>query len=164
MHGTSLEEMKSFVDRLFPKDRKLSVCDIGSYDINGTYEGIFKGHSYVGVDIEPGPNVDVVAKSVYEYPFPDEDFDVVVSGQTIEHVENLIVWIQEVARLVKPGGFVCIIGPFNAPEHRHPIDCWRVLPDGMKFLLKDVAKLEMIEIRVNENDCVGEARKPECRP
>jgi len=57
------------------------------------------------------------------------------------------------------GGIVCIIAPWQWRYHRYPIDCWRILPDGMEFLLKDVCNFDILEIFLKESDCVGIARK-----
>jgi len=165
MHKSSLERMKEFVDTL-PKGG-LRVCDVGSKnvdDINidpsfGTYKQYFREHEYVGLDLEPGLNVDVIANGLYDYPFEDNYFDVVISGQVIEHVEDIYAWIKEIARITKVGGYVCIIGPVDFEEHRHPVDCWRVFPDGMRFLLSKVAGLEVITVDSKEKNCVGIGRK-----
>ena len=158
MHESSFKEMKLFVESL-PKDKRLSVCDVGACDLNGSYKSLFEGHNYTGVDIAAGNNVDVVLTSMYSFPFEDVTFDVVISGQTIEHVEDVYAWIQEIVRIVTIGGLVCIIGPVLWEQHSYPIDCWRVLPDGMRFLLQKIGKLEIIDVRSNGIDCIGVARK-----
>jgi hypothetical protein len=56
--------MKWFVDRYASKIPKseVSVLDMGSYDVNGSYRHLFneERYQYTGVDTEEGPNVDVV--------------------------------------------------------------------------------------------------------
>ena len=46
--------------------------------------------------------------------------------------------------------------PTSWVEHRHPVDCWRILPDGIKFLF-DLAGIKPIEVYHNapEHDCIG---------
>ena len=82
------------------------------------------------------------AKSEYEFPIADESFDIVVSGQVIEHVRKIWVWIKEVARVCRTGGYVITINPVNWEFHEAPIDCWRMYPEGMKALY-DEAGLQM---------------------
>ena len=158
MHNSSLDLMAAFVSKHVPPAPALAVLDVGSMDVNGTYRSLFNGHNYRGLDVEPGPNVDFVG-GLYDYPFPNGTFDVVISGQTIEHVENLHRWIREVARVAVPGGLMCIIGPNTFSEHKHPVDCWRVWPDGMRFLLGQIAALEVLECRAEGIDTIGIARK-----
>ena len=39
---------------------KLSVIDVGSYDMNGSIKKLIPENNYTGVDIMKGPNVDLV--------------------------------------------------------------------------------------------------------
>lgn len=158
MHPSSRHAMGRFVRHYLT--RSVRVLDVGSSDVNGTYRDLFAGHHYVGLDIAPGPNVDVVSPNLYTYPLADGAFDVVVSGQAIEHVQDLHAWIREVARVTGPGGLICIIGPWTWEQHRHPVDCWRVLPDGMRFLLEQVAGLDVLECASVDCDTIGVAQKP----
>lgn len=165
MHKTSLGRMKKFA-ALLPESG-LKICDVGSRNVDDfnidpgkhTYREIFKNHFYTGLDIEPGLNVDVVAEGPYNYPFPDGWFDIVVSGQVIEHVEDIYAWVREIARITRKDGFVCIIGPSDFEEHRHPVDCWRILPDGMRFLLGKIAGLEIVSVDNEDENCTGIGRK-----
>ena len=84
-----------------------------------------------------------MASSEYSFPVPDETYDVVLSGQVIEHVRKIWVWMREVARVCKAGGIVITINPVSWPYHEAPIDCWRAYPEGMKALYED-SKLEVI--------------------
>jgi SAM-dependent methyltransferase len=141
--------------------RKLRVIDIGSKDINGCYRSLFSDQIYTGYDVDSGPNVDIIGgiEGLYNFPFRDNKFDVAISGQTIEHVEDIYAWVKEIARIVKPTGLIAIIGPNSFKEHRFPVDCWRILPDGMKFLLEKVAGLEVIRVWKKDRDTIGIGRK-----
>ena len=44
-------------------------------------------------------------------PFPDSSFDVVLSFQVIEHVQNVSAYLQEIDRVLVPGGKVIIATP-----------------------------------------------------
>lgn len=148
--------MKSFVRRQLKRMNGLSVCDVGSCNVDAkselTFRELFWRHKYIGLDITEGKNVDVVSKELYRYPFDDETFDVVVSGNTIEHIKDLHKWVLELKRITKKEGLICIVGPsaFHM-RHLHPVDCWRVYPDGMKFLLEEIAGLEVIKIRTTNS-------------
>jgi SAM-dependent methyltransferase len=134
------------------------VADVGSYDVNGSFRAIFAHCEYVGLDIVPGPNVDRVVQPDY---FGTDVFDVVVSGSCMEHVQNLHAWADQCVAITKPGGMLCIIVPHGmsgAPEHRHPVDCWRVWPDGMRWLFSD---LEILDCRADRVDTVMIARRRE---
>jgi len=145
----------------FSVNRQLRIIDIGAKNINGCYRPLFEDQIYTGYDIEPGPNVDVVGSvaNLYSFPFEDNSFDVAISGQTIEHVADIYAWIKEVARIVVPTGMVVVIGPNSFKEHRFPIDCWRIFPDGMRFLLHDIAQLDLIRVWKRDRDTIGIGRK-----
>src|SRR4030042_1554006 len=125
--------MLSFYRR-YVRGTNLSVCDVGSYSENGDYRALFKNHKYIGLDIIKGPNVDVVSDDSYKYPFDHNTFDVVISASTMEHVKDIYKWILELKRIVKVGGLICVVAPSHFMHHQHPVDCWRIYPDGMRFL------------------------------
>lgn len=153
--------MEKLITKYLDVDKKLSILDVGSYDVNGTYKKFFNylTWEYIGIDIEEGPNVDVVAKAPYNWGI-DQQFDVVISGQCIEHVPDVKLWFQELDKVVKVGGLVFLIAPNNnQAEHRFPVDCWRIFPDGMKWLFTDVGDYEVLECFIQKRDCVGVGRK-----
>jgi SAM-dependent methyltransferase len=131
--------MKEFCDE-FARGRtgdRLVVLDLGSLDINGTYRSLFsrEGWHYVGLDLEAGPNVDMVLTDPYKWrQVASRSVDVLISGQTLEHIQYFWRTILEVERVLKPGGLCCLIAPSSGFEHRHPVDCWRFYPDGFRAL------------------------------
>lgn len=133
MHSQSNALMQMFA-RDVPAGSK--VLDVGSRDVNGTFKDFFKHCEYTGIDIEEGKNVDIVVEP-YSYPFEDESFPYIISGSTLEHVVHPWRWIREVGRLLQKGGKLCVIVPYNHPYHEHPVDCWRIFPDGMKALFEE---------------------------
>ncbi len=166
MHYSSLYSFNDFVKKYLSsyKDKKLRILDVGSMSINNasTYKRYVKNPlwEYVGLDIAEGDNVDVVATDLYKYPFEDNSFDVVVSGSTIEHIEDIYAWIKELTRITN--NLVWVLAPNTYKEHKHPLDCWRVFPDGMRFLLGNVAGLEVLSSEIStldKKDTIGIAKK-----
>lgn len=164
MHAASRIAMASFITHIAPDQRPgWCVLDAGSRDINGTYRGMVQdaGAAYTGVDTEAGENVDLVVPP-YAYPFPDESFDVVISGSTMEHVEMPWRWIPELRRVLKPGGWLAVYTHQAFPYHPYPLDCWRVLPDGFRALLRDAGDWQSVEITTpNVQDIFAIAQKPQ---
>jgi len=154
MHAESMQMMSEALSILDLPTAK--VLDVGSLDINGTYRPLVeaRGWEYVGLDIIGGKNVDVVTGDAYSYPFEDGEFDVVISGSTMEHVQAPWLWIVELYRVLKEGGFLAICTVMAWGEHRHPVDCWRILPDGMRFLF-DEAGFKVHEIRTMKETILG---------
>ena len=156
MHQSSLDKMKSFSERyLYPfQSQSLRILDLGSQNIGGSYRSIFSGPNwkYVGADLLEGDNVDLVLKNPYKWSEIDSsEFDVVISGQAFEHIEFFWLTIGEISRILKPGGFCCIIAPSSGHEHRYPVDCWRFYPDGFSALAR-YGGLDVIESTTSWNE------------
>lgn len=145
VHTSSLEHVQRLVDEYLTSKSALRIADIGSCDVNGSYRRFFDkpGWHYTGVDLAPGPNVDVVLTSPYRLPFASHSVDVVVSGQAFEHIEYFwLTWL-EVARILRPDGYAFLVAPSRGPEHRYPQDCWRFYTDGFTALGR-YADLEIV--------------------
>jgi hypothetical protein len=161
MHENSMEQMRAFAATL-PRDKPIRVADIGSCDVNGCYRSIFEhqGWEYTGYDIEAGKNVDVVCSADDAWrEAAAEQYDVVISGQVLEHIEMPWEWIHVIAGFLKPGGLCCIIAPNIWGFHEYPKDCWRVWPDGLKALFR-WGGLVPFNTYVVDHDTVGCAVKP----
>ena len=85
----------------------------------------------------------IKANDPYHYPFPNHEFDIVFSDQVLAHVDRFWEWYIELARIVKPGGYVITINSYSYPLCPSPKDSWRVSSDGMK-ILNDYAGLKTI--------------------
>ena len=141
---------------------RLVIADVGSFDCNGTYRELFdcEGWTYTGFDMRAGTNVDVIHE--FGTGLPEQycgAFDVVISGQCMEHVAAPWRWIVDVAALLKPGGLLWLAVPNTEVFHEHPIDCWRVYPDGMRAIFRE-AGLTEISCYAQGPDTIGIARKP----
>ena len=62
----------------------VSVIEIGSLNTNGTVRDFCQTSDYLGVDVGPGPGVDLVAEG-QNLDFPDGHFDVAISAECFEH-------------------------------------------------------------------------------
>lgn len=135
MHEESLQMMTDMLTSL--ELETASVLDVGSHAVMGSYQPLVDslGWEYLGLDIMPGPGVDIVTEHPYEYPFDDGTFDIVISGSTMEHVQALWLWVPELYRILKDDGYLAICTVMSWGLHRNPLDCWRIMPDGMAFLL-----------------------------
>jgi SAM-dependent methyltransferase len=112
--------VRHYVSGRLNSGRKISVIEIGakSYEAHDTFRSLFADprYDYTGLDVEPGTNVDIVPKNGYVWSeLADDHCDVAISGQTFEH--NPFFWIRfcEMARILKPGGFLFVIAPGGGP-------------------------------------------------
>ena len=159
MHPSSYDKMAEFRREYLTsrRDEELTIIDLGSCDYNGSYRAIFS-HArwrYLGVDLTPGKNVDLVLRDPYYWrELKSESADVLISGQTFEHTEFFWETILEIARVLKPNGLCCLIAPAAGPEHRYPLDCWRIYADGFRALARH-AGLEVLHARTQWGDLPG---------
>lgn len=73
----------------------------------------------------------------YSFPVAPGTADIVIATNVMEHVRKPWVWIKELSRICKPGGYVITINPVSWPYHEYPIDCWRAYPEGMMALYEE---------------------------
>ena len=178
MHKSSLRRMKWFIEHYASKISRseIRVLDVGSYDVNGSYRHLFAGerYHYTGLDMEKGPNVDIFLSNPYDWDeISTDSFDIVISGQALEHIEFFWLTMSEMTRVLKKDGLLCLIAPNECGEHRYPVDCYRFFTDGMVAMARFVS-LETLHAhtnctpRVNDTDWYNErstdsmliARKP----
>ncbi len=153
-----------FNDLLTKKDLKgkkfLEVgCGLG-YFSNIAYKS---GAKVTGIDI--GPNLVKINKkltpkctfkvaSASKLPFKDNSFDVVLSTEVIEHVDNQKDALKELARVVKKGGILVITTPnklfkplfdflsFTRIRLYHGNENWIYSWDMLKIMKKNGLKLD----------------------
>ena len=93
------------------------VLDVGSLDINGNNRFLYIDSVHIGIDIGPGPNVDVVCLG-HEYNEPDGSFDAIISTECFEHDMHYEKTIKNIIRLLAPGGmFIFTCATTGRPEH-----------------------------------------------
>jgi SAM-dependent methyltransferase len=110
------------------------VLDVGCQ--NSPYRAwMERAGGYVGLDVEPGPGVDVVVTPAERWPFDGDRFDAVVCTQVLEHVESLEHTLGELARVTRPGGRLVVSVPFIANEHGTPHDYRRFTRHGLPALV-----------------------------
>lgn len=131
-----MEKLRVFRDIYVPDGG--TVLDVGSWSTGAfSARDVFTGsrYRYVGLDIQPGRNVDVVVADPYRWQEVErESVDAVVSSATFEH--NPFFWITaaEIARVLRQGGYACVVAPSSGGVHRYPLDCWRFYPDATAAL------------------------------
>ena len=114
------------------------VLDIGSFDVNGNEEFLFKNCDFTGLDIGEGDGVDVVCPA-QDYDEPDETFDTIISCECWEHNPFYKESIQNAVRMLKSGGlFFFTCATTGRPVHgvsyleeqcSKQYDNWKTLPN-----------------------------------
>lgn len=163
MHNTALINAEKFYTKYCAENiNEKIVLDVGSYDVNGTLKPIFiKAKQYIGIDQNPGPNVDIVCSS-HNIPLQDNYIDIIVSSSCFEHDDMFWLTFKEMCRLIKPLGFIYINAPSNGPYHGYPVDNWRFYLDSWAALKKwaqfNFYNIELIESYLNKETSSCRAR------
>jgi SAM-dependent methyltransferase len=88
-----------------------SVLEVGSEYVNGSVRPMivkfFKPATYLGVDAEAGPlaNLILPAEKLLEC-FSPESFDVVISTELLEHVQDWRLIVNNMKSVLKTGGYI----------------------------------------------------------
>jgi len=96
----------------------------------------------INVDCAKYPGVSVVADA-RNLPFEDNSIDAVICESLLEHVKDPQVVINQIYRVLKPGGMIYISTPFIIPFHSSPYDFYRWTDAGLRELLKDFQEQEL---------------------
>jgi len=92
-----------------------------------------------------GKDVDIVSNS-HNLPFPDKQFDCVVTAETFEHDDEFWATIKEIERVLKSGGYLIISVPgIGFKKHCYPSDYWRFTDFALKSLMKNFNDVETLE-------------------
>jgi SAM-dependent methyltransferase len=113
------------------------------------YKSLFTVEKYIGVDYEnPGHSHKDEAIDVFydgkHLPFDDNHFDSVFCSEVFEHIFNLDEILNEIHRVMKPGGNILITCPFAFCEHETPSDFARYTSFAIRHLMEN-AGFEIIE-------------------
>jgi SAM-dependent methyltransferase len=106
---------------------------------------------YVGVDLLPGPNVDVVADAhELSRHVARESFDALFSVATFEHLAMPWKVAVEINKVLKPGGIAAVVTHQAWPVHEQPWDYWRFSTWAWRAMFNEVSGFEVVEAAMGE--------------
>ena len=122
MHQASKDFMETVKNKYPEYFKKKYILDVGSQDINGNNKYLFENCAYIGLDLGPGKNVDIVQHVSNFYPMmyrENPQFDTIISTNAFEHDEKYRSSIAHIiVRLLKPKGlFAFSCASTGTPEH-----------------------------------------------
>lgn len=126
-------KMYQRIDAFFQKEKKrgkLLLVGGGSH-VARWFEDVTKSNI---------PDVDI-----HNMPYEDEAFDYVIADQVLEHVRKPWVAVEEIRRILKPGGYTILTTCLMNAIHWGPKDYWRFTPDGLRVLCENFSHIEQCE-------------------
>lgn len=114
-----------------------SVLEVGSLNINGTVRDFFVAQSYVGIDVGPGKDVDIVCEG-QNYKAPEASYDTIISCECFEHNPYWVETFQNMHFLCKSNGFIIMTcATEGRKEHgttrSHPGDSPLTISNGWDY-------------------------------
>ena len=113
---------------------EFGACQVPGSEKVADIRSLFKQREYYGCDIAEGAGVDRIM-DIQDIHLPDETVGAVLCFETLEHVQHPWIAMQEVHRILKPGGMVVLSVPMNLLLHAYPADYWRFTTQGVRILL-----------------------------
>jgi SAM-dependent methyltransferase len=109
---------------------------------------------WIGLDLPQSPEVNLRSRADAEFatfdgehiPFADAEFELVFCKQVLEHVRAPGPLLEEVRRVLLPGGH--LVGSTSQLEPYHSLSVANHTPYGLATLLED-AGLQVVELRPN---------------
>lgn len=92
----------------------------------------------IGIDVAQSPHDSKSVDIIYDgrnIPFSENEFDIVFSTEVMEHVPDPQHFLNEINRVMQPGGVLIMTTPFMVQLHEEPYDFYRYTKHGIQHLL-----------------------------
>jgi SAM-dependent methyltransferase len=141
------------------------VWEFGSYHVVGQeHRGSVKDALHVdvvGCDLRMGPGVDRI-EDLHALTMAGDSIGSALLLDTVEHVARPWRALEEIHRVLRPGGIVLITSHMYFPIHAHPDDFWRFTKSGFAVLLErfEAICVESAGMPKLPHTVIGVAAKP----
>jgi ubiquinone/menaquinone biosynthesis C-methylase UbiE len=136
-------DLKSFL-----KNTKGNFLDLGCGDSPYRFLLNKKTNIYHGVDIHESLNFDYARTDIVHFdgqkiPFEENFFDNLICTEVLEHVLEYQPLVNEVYRVLKPGGNALFTIPWSARFHYVPNDYFRYTPSALKYIFAEFTEVKI---------------------
>jgi SAM-dependent methyltransferase len=136
--------MEQFIDQKLKliKESSRKIVDLGAGGPD-PLRVFFGGAEYITVDVDPNSGANCIADA-HELPFPSASVDAVLAFSLIEHTHSPARVVDEIERILRPGGVALLSVPFLHPYHggRCP-DYYRFTKEGIRYLFRNFKHVEI---------------------
>ncbi|OFY66936.1 MAG: hypothetical protein A3H98_01515 [Bacteroidetes bacterium RIFCSPLOWO2_02_FULL_36_8] len=143
-------QVKTIYDslKLFLRNKKGRILDLGCGD--GPYEHLInKKGEYIGADINNSDKFNYMKKNIliineYKIPLPDLSVDYIICTEVLEHIQEPLLSIKEMNRVLVNGGELFLTVPWSARYHYIPHDYFRYSPSMLRKLFYGFSDCKII--------------------
>lgn len=113
-------------------------------DVGAGYRPVYYSN-VVNFEMMDYPTTDVIGVAD-RLPFKDDSFEGVISIAVLEHVKDPFRCAAEIARVIKPGGWLKCCAPFLQPLHGYPHHYFNMTHEGLRTLFEPHLTIERQEV------------------
>ena len=142
-------EKDFFIEKLRLISQRRKILDAGSSTPwrkeMEPYKAWFKNAEYETLDLDPQSEVTYNA-DIQKMPLENESYDAVICKAVLHIIPNPAKAVEEIHRVLKPGGLMLAYVPYIYPYHGQKgvnLDYWRFSQDGVRELFKNFHSLEI---------------------
>lgn len=144
--------------------RGKNVLEVGALDVNGSLRSFIESHrpaSYTGVDIAPGPGVDLLCDvTALIDRFGRESADLVICTEGLEHFLPWRMAVSHLKGVLATGGVLLVTTRSEGfPLHGFPYDFWRFSVGDIQAIFSDLI-IERCEADSDQPGVFFKARRP----
>lgn len=145
-HGKWISYLVQHFD--FP-DKK--ILEIGSRNVIANVRSSFKNAQYIGLDVYPGENVDIIGDihCLSTYFSSDERYDLIFSSAVFEHLAMPWRAAVEIGKCLKLGGYVFIETHYSYSSHERPWHFFQFSEQALKVLFSEEMGFRTVEAGVS---------------
>lgn len=122
--GPFIEEIERNPDKLY--------LDLGC----GLRDIVYRNCLYL--EVYPSVSADVIVSGDCKYPIKSESLDGIGCFAVLEHTRKPWLVVEEIYRMLKPGGIVFIDWPFLQPVHGFPSHYFNATREGLTSIFTDL--------------------------
>ncbi|HAC64234.1 MAG TPA: methyltransferase [Cyanothece sp. UBA12306] len=119
------------------------ILEVGGTPKDKDFYQLNSGSSYQILNLEPGPGIDIVGDVHNPLVIAPESLDSVIIFNVLEHCYAPWIVVENIYKWLKNGGKCFAMVPNGIRVHATPVDYWRPLPDGMKFLFRNFSQQKL---------------------
>ncbi|MFQ5568191.1 MAG: class I SAM-dependent methyltransferase [Rhodothermales bacterium] len=116
------------------------VLDVGAKQ--APYKELIAATSYMTLDVDESRKPDICC-DLHDVQWPSETFDTVVATEVLEHLYEPQRAVEEIRRLLKPGGVCLLSTRFIYEYHADPRDYYRFTQDALRHLFRHFSRVEV---------------------